>query len=895
MLNINKTKLPQNVNNTSYQASNGKDTTGITFPTSDKKVPLTEFKQKLWNEYISELIRKSLASTGLKEYNFAELKDDNTAILQSQKHLINLLKYYEGDRYHYYEAITIPYEDKFQTTTCGFGERTKEARTQESAYENLIKNIEEHAKYIKAYIGTEEYNNLPSSIKEGLIDLSYNKGPSAIKNNQALQQAIKTKDYAQIIKNMVYLTSGQKGASTNPDPGLYRRSLSRAILASRDLDKNEDIEKVIDQIYSEAKNCPGQALNDLEKIYSAYKKGDIKANPISSESAKYEVKKGDTLYSIARKHCPQGVSPNNLVKEIERINRGIEIIKPGYTLNIPLSIDGQRINFEENQEFQTQGFETEKKDIPVANKGVYIISEDIQDYQVGEEYAGMGYFAIARDIHRKYLTPDFSISDLSRKISDLNQDKTFAVGDTIKIPIIVDKNLYEKEKTKGTEVETDDLGISAPNQSTSLKSMMSDMEYSTAETNSALNILTFKYKVKKGNTIYSIAQKYGIDVKTLMDNNDITSASTIQIGQEIKINKIAYKVKQGDVLNKIADKYSLSTSYVQALNGIEDVNKIKIGEYIEIPGYIYTVKKGDNLTQIAQNAGINLNTLTSINNLKDSTITPQQKLLILYNDADYNVDKKNKAVSINENGAKVEIIKMGYKGIYEKRPHLIKTKVNGKVVATKKEFYDPNQKGALKGKTIIVNAGHGYHPDNIIDCGTKGLNGLDDEWLINYDNAMRLIERLKNNGAKVIYIQGYEGKASKGQDLVSQAIRNKDNKADLFISIHVNSSASTNQEDRMDIYYPRGSSISKDLAEKFEKGIESYTKNRNYANTKKAGFQVLNTAKSKNMPSILWEVAFMNSADGRNRLRDSRLMNKYSDLLCESVIDCLTISIKKDF
>ena len=144
------------------------------------------------------MLRKSLKSIGLKEYTFTVLKDDNTAILQSQKHLINLLKYYEGDKYHYYEAITVPYLDKFGTSTCGFGERTNEIRNQESAYENLIKHIEEHARYVKNIVGAETYNSLPLSIKEGLIDLSYNKGPKSISDNLNSRRPLKIMNMAKL-------------------------------------------------------------------------------------------------------------------------------------------------------------------------------------------------------------------------------------------------------------------------------------------------------------------------------------------------------------------------------------------------------------------------------------------------------------------------------------------------------------------------------------------------------------------------------------------------------------------------------------------------------------------------------------------------------------------------
>ena len=59
-------------------------------------------------EFLSENTRAILynvtKNTGIAPYTPSLLKDDNTAIQHAQMHLIDLLKYYEGDRYHYYEA-----------------------------------------------------------------------------------------------------------------------------------------------------------------------------------------------------------------------------------------------------------------------------------------------------------------------------------------------------------------------------------------------------------------------------------------------------------------------------------------------------------------------------------------------------------------------------------------------------------------------------------------------------------------------------------------------------------------------------------------------------------------------------------------------------------------------
>lgn len=125
------------------------------------------------------------------------------------------MKYYEGDSYYYYEAITTPYKDKFGTWTNGFGELSDKLTTQEAAYKKLAANIESYAgeveNLLNRRIGKGTYDALPNSIKEALIDLNYNKGLSKISGNKVLMDALKNKDYSKVVANLAYVYSGKRG------------------------------------------------------------------------------------------------------------------------------------------------------------------------------------------------------------------------------------------------------------------------------------------------------------------------------------------------------------------------------------------------------------------------------------------------------------------------------------------------------------------------------------------------------------------------------------------------------------------------------------------------------------------------------------------------------------
>ena len=88
-----------------------------------------------------------------------------------------------------------------------------------------------------------------------------------------------------------------------------------------------------------------------------------------------------------------------------------------------------------------------------------------------------------------------------------------------------------------------------------------------------------------------------------------------------------YIVKKGDTLWDIANKYNTSVSKLKSLNNL-NTNLLKIGQKIKIPNNLYTVKKGDSLWKIAKNYNTSINKLVNLNNLKSTNLQIGQKLLL---------------------------------------------------------------------------------------------------------------------------------------------------------------------------------------------------------------------------------------------------------------------------
>ena len=814
--------------------------------------------QQLWDEETKSVLMNATKQMGISNYSPSKLTDDNIAIAKAQTHLIDMLKYFEGDRNYYYEAYTTPYQDKFKNWTHGFGELGKKKVTQEQAYEGMCKKLEQASKEVKNVLNKRiaggTYESLPNSIKEVLIDLCYNKGLPKITQNAALMQAIKTKDYSGVIKNSVYLFSGKSGAEKKEEPGLYTRSLNRMILGTKDLQGKEleESKQEIEQIYKRAKACfaaNNQSTMALDKIYEQYKTGKITAVPISAESYKVKVDekfKGKGLFAIAQSLYKElgttTISFKDFYKQIKDLNNEPDSVEVGQELKIPAIKGAAKL--------------TKVEKTVAADKKVDVNNAKQEETVENEEKPGFW-----------------------KRIGNGIVNFFKSIGNWF-------KNLFSKKE----EVEEDD-SCKTPFQRLLKKAQIKEM--------GELSLISYDYTVKQGDNLWKLAKEYDTNVDRLTNDNKITDASKIKIDQHINIQKLGYKVKKGDNLFQISKKFGLTVEMLKDLNNIEDVNQIKADEMIEIPGFIYETKEGDSLEKIAKQMEVSVDDLKKINNMSTDKIKAGQKLIVVYNDSDYSVAANKKKVTVDKaTNTTTEVVDMSSNKQLKNRPLLQeKRRVNGQVEATRHVF-EPTGKGKLSGKTIIVNAGHGYSQAGT-DAGTPGIDNVEDEWLHNYDNAIRLTNRLCRQGAKVIFLQG-------GVNIIGKEIEKKENKADLFISVHVNA-CETPTQDRTQVYFSKNhldiTKKSKKLAQMMERNFDNWipknekisakdkfvnpaTKEQDYAQSDSANYLVLRESEKKqNIPAVLWETAFMISPKGRERLTNPKLMDSYSDLMTKSVVE----------
>ena len=301
------------------------------------------------------------------------------------------------------------------------------------------------------------------------------------------------------------------------------------------------------------------------------------------------------------------------------------------------------------------GFIDNTKDVEFLKENYEELAEAV--ISAVANYIGVPYKAPNDLITNTYVVQKgdtlYSIANkLGTTVSELKKENnltsnTLQIGEVLRIPT---KEIYEEEEDVYIVQKGDTLYSIAMANNTTVDELKkaNNLTSNILSTGQLLKIPSAllpesTYTVKKGDSLYSIANKYNTTIDELKRINNLTS-NTLSIGQVLKLpsdkasnvekeeNTISYTVQKGDSLYSIARKYSTTIDKIKDLNNLT-TNLLSIGQVLLIPTdtnleTTYTVQKGDSLYSIAKKYDTTVDRLKQLNNLKSNLLSVGQILIV---------------------------------------------------------------------------------------------------------------------------------------------------------------------------------------------------------------------------------------------------------------------------
>ena len=187
--------------------------------------------------------------------------------------------------------------------------------------------------------------------------------------------------------------------------------------------------------------------------------------------------------------------------------------------------------------------------------------------------------------------------------------------------------------------------------------------------------LYIKHRVKSGETIASIARRYGTSTRTITALNRLSAKKGVHAGQRLTVplpgrnrsakvsaerqpDKITqqanattkYRVKKGETLTDLAQRFNMTVPEIKKINRLKG-DRVNSGRIIRVArqpddrakdeakqqtarkpavekNKTYTVKKGDNLYRIARENNVSVSKLMELNSLAGKEIRPGQVIVV---------------------------------------------------------------------------------------------------------------------------------------------------------------------------------------------------------------------------------------------------------------------------
>lgn len=184
--------------------------------------------------------------------------------------------------------------------------------------------------------------------------------------------------------------------------------------------------------------------------------------------------------------------------------------------------------------------------------------------------------------------------------------------------------------------------------------------------------------------------------------------------------------------------------------------------------------------------------------------------------------------------------------------------------------------GALSGKVIVVDPGHGGSNPGAVANGTRESDN-------NLAVGLKLRDKLTRAGARVIMTRDSDRTVapegnSLGQELQARVDLAENNHADIFVSVHTNENSDASITGAETFY---GSGKTKKLAEAVESNLISET----HAVSKGIAPETFYVLRNTTMPGILVEMGFISNATEAARLASDSYRNTIAQGICDGIVD----------